>query len=111
MSIEDNIVGRQKADAALELLMADLQDCEVRAAMAALRAHADSILGHQAAQDAHLSSMSEPEAKAFRAKTCPYNAYNGTLWRDVPRSYIETIADFGLELQRYLRSDLGRNHA
>lgn len=110
MTIEDNINGRAKAGAAIAYLMDELADSEVRAAMVALRAQADSILGPQEPQESTLSTMDDSQAKAFRNQTCRYTAYSGVLWRDVPREYIETLADFGLELQRYLRSELGKNH-
>lgn len=100
MSIENNIKGRMKAGTALELLMADLDDTEVRAAMLSLRAHADSILGPQEPQEATLSTMDDAEAKAFRNRVCRYHAYDGTPWKDIPRAYIEHVADYGLELQR-----------
>ena len=110
MTIQDNIAGRLKAEAALDLLMADLDDSEVRAAMTALRAHTDAILGPPDAPEPELSTMTELEAKAFRAQNCLYHGYLGEQWRDIPRDYIATIADFGLELQRYLRSELGKKH-
>ena len=111
MTIQDNIAGRLKAQAAIELLMADLDDTEVRAAMATLRAHVDATIGPPEAPEPVLSTMTDEEAKAFLAQTCRYSAHNGELWRDIPRDYIATIADFGLELQRYLRSNIGQQHA
>ncbi len=111
MTIQDNIAGRLKAEAALDLLMADLADSEVLSAMTALRAHTDAILGPPDAPETELSTMTELEAKAFRTQTCLYSGHRGEQWKDIPRDYIATIADFGLELQRYLRSELGKNHA
>jgi hypothetical protein len=110
MSIEDNIAGRLKATAAIDLLMADLSDSEVRAAMATLRKQADSILGPPPDPEHSLSRMEDTEARAFQSKLCAYEAHRGEPWRDVPREYIAIIADFGLELQRYLRSEIGKNH-
>lgn len=110
MTIQDNVTGRLKAEAAIELLMSDLQDSEVRAAMAVLRTHVDSILGPPDAPEPELSTMTEREAKAFLKQTCLYSAHRGEQWQHIPREYIATIADFGLELQRYLRSELGRTH-
>lgn len=57
-----------------------------------------------------LSAMDSAEAKAFLNKTCQYTKYRGHKWREVPRNYIETLADFGLELQRYLRSEASQSH-
>lgn len=110
MTIQDNIAGRLKAEAALDLLMADLDHLEIGAAMKAIRAYADAVIGPPDAPDPELSTMTEQEAKAFRAQTCLYHGYLGEQWRDIPRDYIATIADFGLELQRYLRSELGKKH-
>ena len=107
MSIQDNIAGRQKAEAAIELLMADLADVEVQAAMRVLRVKADSVLGPPPAD---LSVMTKSEASHFREEVCLYSAYHGTKWKNVPKHYIEAIADFGLELQRYLRSETGQRH-
>ena len=111
MSIADNIAGRQKATAAMELLMSDLGDHEVQTAMITLRAHVDAIIGPPEPQAAPLSTMNEQEARSFRRQVCRYSGHSGELWADIPREYIATIADFGLELQRYLRSEIGKNHA
>lgn len=111
MNLEARIAGRLKAEAAIELLMADLQDHEVEAAMRRLRRHVDSIIGPTEPQEAPLSTMTDQEARAFRRQLCRYNAHYGEPWEIVPREYIATIADFGLELQRYLRSEIGKNHA
>ncbi len=109
MTVEANISGRIKAQAAIELLMSDLQDSEVQAAARALQAHAESILGKP--EPPSLSCMDEAEARDFQRQPCQYSAYRGHLWKSVPRGYIETLADYGLELQRYLRSDIGVKHA
>lgn len=109
--IEANIAGRIKAGTAIQLLMADLEDHEVRAAARALRAHADAILGPPEPSEQQLSVMSQAEAQAFLAQTCRYRAYEGVKWRDVPRFYMEAIADFGLTVQRFLRSEIGKHHA
>ncbi len=109
---EDRIAGRLKAEAAIALLMDDLKYTEVPAAMRAIRAAVDAVLGptEQPRAESTLSVMSPQEATEFRKQTCHYAKYAGRQWRDVPREYIATIADFGLELQRYLRSELGQQH-
>lgn len=108
--ITSNVRGRKKAEAAIELLLGDLDDSEVAAAMRVLRSQADNILGPAEAPHQELGKMDDNEALSFRRKACEYQAFRGVLWKDVPRDYIERIADFGLELQRYLRSDLGAKH-
>lgn len=112
VSIEDNISGRKKALAAMQLLLSDTTDSEIYPAMMAVRANAAAVLGLPQTPDIpeQFSAMDEQEAKAFRNKTCVYSRHYGTQWQDIPRRYIETIADFGLELQRYLRSELGKKH-
>lgn len=110
MTIQDNIAGRRKAEAALDLLMADLDDSEVRAAMTTLRTHTDAILGPPEAPEPALSTMTDQEAKAFLKQTCLYSAYYGSSWQNIPKGYIESIADYGLQLQRYLRSNIGQKH-
>lgn len=107
MTLQSNIRGRLKAEAAFDLLVADLDASEVQAAMRTLRSLADKI---DAPVPAAASEMSHQEALTFRAQICHYRGHEGERWKDVPREYIARIADLGLELQRYLRSPLGQSH-
>ena len=56
------------------------------------------------------STMGAAEAHNFRLDICWYKGHYGKPWGQVPRSYICTLADLGLRLQRYLRSPQGLAH-
>lgn len=97
---------RETAETVIAMLQESLSPPQYAIAARVLRKEADRVLG----KPNSLSKMDETEAKAFLASECMYAAYKGERWRNIPLEYIQTIADFGLQLQRYLRSDVGENH-
>ena len=98
MSVSRNIQVRQSLEVAIELMQdSGFTKEEINKAM--LRA-----CGHQCAEPERLSTMTAQEAKAFASKPMPFGKYMHELIGEVPRDYLEWLADENLQLQRYLRA-------
>lgn len=51
-----------------------------------------------------LSTMSHVEVKAFEQTVIQFGVHKGKTFGEVPREYLEWVADQTLQIQRYLRN-------
>ena len=60
--------------------------------------------GHKCPEANPLSTMTDVEAKSFASRMMPFGKYAFAKIGEVPRDYLEWLADENLQFQRYLRA-------
>lgn len=98
MSIESRIQGRKDCQACLEMLGGD--DDYFNGVMRECLDYAAPLIP----KPQELLTMSNAEASRFGCERITFGKYAGTEYRDVPRDYLEWLADEALKLQSYLRA-------
>lgn len=106
-SVKARIAGSQAFEAAKELAMIDCDGDDFEEGFArACRRYADARLGD--AEKPSLKVMSREQAIEFGNKIIRYGEFHGQQYKSVPIERLCFYADSAVDLQAYLRSEIGQ---
>lgn len=106
-AVESRVAGSQAFESAKELAMIDCDGSEFEEGFArACRRHADAYFGSQ--ERSELRTMSVQEAIRFHNKPIRYGEFITQQYKSIPIERLCFYADSAVELQAYLRSEVGQ---
>ncbi len=106
-SMESRVAGANAFDVAKELAMTDCDGADFENGFArACGRHADSYFG--APERSELRTMSVQEAIKFHNRAIRYGEFIDQQYKSIPIERLCFYADSAVELQAYLRSEVGQ---